>query len=359
MGEIGGWHRRLIEEGPDSPAEDMLRALLRVPAALFSILTRGRAVLYRCNLLSSYRAPVAVISVGNLAVGGTGKTPVTDYLVKLLLARQLRVAVVSRGYGGGGVAAPGLVCAGDGPLVGAGAAGDEPYLLARRNPRALVFVNPRRREAVAAAVADHGAEVVLLDDGFQHLAVARDLDIVLLDAARPLSNGRVLPAGRLREPVSALQRADLLLLTRHAGGALPQLPVDRPVLACRHRLGTTLRALDGRELSLTNLAGRRGVAFAGIAHPQGFFDALTAAGLNLVECLALADHVHYDQALLERLERSAEKVEFLLTTEKDAVKLEGVEFGVPCYQVPLEVIFDDPERLAKILDNCLQGKEAP
>ncbi len=359
MAELGGWHRRLIEEGPDSPAERMLLVLLRFPAALFGFLTRGRAALYRCGLLSSYRAPVPVISVGNLAVGGTGKTPVTDYLVNLLLARGLRVAVVSRGYGGSGVPAPGLVCAGDGPLIGAEAAGDEPYLLARRNPRALVLVNPRRRQAVAAAVADHGAQVVLLDDGFQHLAVARDLDIVLLDAARPLSNGRVLPAGRLREPVSALKRADLLLLTRHTGGALAQLPVGGPVLACRHRLGTPLQALDGRELPLAKLAGRRIVAFAGIAHPQGFFDALTAVGLNLVECLVLADHVHYDQALLARLERAAEKAEFLLTTEKDAVKLEGAVFAVPCYQVPLEVVLDHPERLATILDNCLQGKEVP
>ena len=298
-----------------------------------------------------------VISVGNLAVGGTGKTPVADYLVKELLARGLRVAVVSRGYGGSGVPGGALVSAGAGPLVGPQAAGDEPYLLARRNPQALVLVNPRRRAAVAAAVEEHGAEVVVLDDGFQHLAVVRDLDIVLLDARRPLNNGRVLPAGRLREPVSALRRADLLLFTRHSGGPLPVLPVKRPVLACHHVLAPVAFTLEGEERLLASLAGHRAIAFAGIAHPEGFFDALTAAGLNLVETLALADHVRYDRELLARLAAAAERAEFLITTEKDAVKLAGAAFAVPCYQVPLTIAFDEPERLAAILDNCLQGKE--
>jgi len=357
MADLASWHRRLTDEGPASLPERLLLALLRLVATLFSGVTRLRAALYRRGWLRVYRAPVPVISVGNLAVGGTGKTPVTDYLVKLLLAQGRRVAVGSRGYGGSGVPGGGLVCAGEGPLVGPPAAGDEPYLLARRNPQALVLVNPRRSVAVAAAVAEHGAQVVILDDGFQHLAVARDLDIVLLDARRPLGNGYLLPAGRLREPVAALLRADLLLFTRHSGGPLPALPVKLPALACRHLLGPVAITLEGEERLLAGLAGQRAVAFAGIADPGGFFAALTAAGLTLVETLALPDHIHYDRQLLARLAAAAQHAELLITTEKDAVKLAGAAFAVPCYQVPLTIVFDDQERLAAILDNCLQGKE--
>jgi len=356
MADLGGWHRRLIEAGATSLPERALLFLLRLPAFLFSLLIRLRAALYRWRVLPSYRAPVPVISVGNLAVGGTGKTPVTDYLVKLLLARGLRVAVVSRGYGGAGVEGEGLVSNGSGPIAGPAAAGDEPYLLARRNPRALVLVNPRRRDAVAAAVRQ-GAEVVILDDGFQHLAVARDLDIVLLDAARPFGNGRVLPAGRLREPLAALNRADLLLLTRYSGGALPSLPVVKPILCCRHQLAAEVFDLKGEPRPLAELAGRRVVAFAGIADPQAFFAALSACGMVLVATFPLPDHTCYGGELLAQLGAAAGAADCLVTTEKDGVKLAGADFPAPCYQVPLQIVFDAPERFAAMVENCLHGKE--
>ena len=358
MADLANWHRRLTDEGPASLAERLLLALLRLVAALFSGVTRLRAALYRRGWLRVYRAPVPVISVGNLAVGGTGKTPVTDYLVKELLARGLRVAVVSRGYGGSGVPGGGLVSAGAGPLVGPPAAGDEPYLLARRNPQALVLVNPRRRAAVAAAVEEHGAQVVVLDDGFQHLAVARDLDIVLLDARRPLGNGYLLPAGRLREPVAALERADLLLFTRHSGGPLPALPVKRPVLACRHLLAPVAFTLEGEERLLAGLAGQRAVAFAGIADPAGFFAAPGRRGSDPGgDAGAARPRALRPAAAGAPCGRRGSGPSFLITTEKDAVKLAGAAFAVPCYQVPLKIVFDEPERLAAILDNCLQGKE--
>ncbi|AMV72670.1 tetraacyldisaccharide 4'-kinase [Desulfuromonas carbonis] len=356
MADLGGWHRRLIEGCANSFSQQALLFLLRLPAFFFSLLGRLRVACYRWRWLPVYRAPVPVISVGNLAVGGTGKTPVTDYLVKLLLARGLRVAVVSRGYGGAGVEGEGLVSRGGGPIVGPEAAGDEPYLLARRNPRALVLVNPRRRVAVAAAVRQ-GAEVVVLDDGFQHLAVVRDLDIVLLDAARPLGNGRVLPAGRLREPAAALKRADLLLLTRYCGGDLPVLPVEKPTLCCRHQLAAAAIDLKGEPRPLAELTGRRVVAVAGIADPQAFFAALTAHGMVLVATFPLPDHASYGQELRAQLSAAARQADCLVTTEKDGVKLTGADFPVPCYQLPLEIVFDAPERFAAMIENCLHGKE--
>jgi tetraacyldisaccharide 4'-kinase len=156
--------------------------------------------------------------------------------------RGRRVAVVSRGYGGQGAGRVGVVCAGDGPLLPPAVCGDEPYLLAQRNPRALVLIAPRRTEGIRLAVEAFAADVILLDDGFQHLSVARDLDIVLLDACRPFGNGHLLPAGILREPASALEQAGIVVLTRSKGLESPLAEV-RPLVRSRHRLADEVVSL--------------------------------------------------------------------------------------------------------------------
>ncbi len=303
---------------------------------LYGAILGIRASLYRKGVFSSHRAGVPVISVGNIASGGTGKTPTVDYLVKLLLAEGRRVAVVSRGYG---VRVEGvrIVCAGQGPLLPPSECGDEPYLLARRNPGAIVVVAPRRRDGVRAAEEELGADVVILDDGFQHLAVRRDLDIVLLDACRPLGNGRPLPAGILRESPSALARADLFLLTRCPDplGADPPLPGE--ILHSRHALAPRAVSLTGQEVAPASLRGRRGVAFAGIADPPSFFNALEQAGFELADRIAFADHASYGEAQIALLRRAANGADYLVTTEKDGVKLHSAEFAVPCYLMPMDL----------------------
>ncbi len=356
MADLAGWHKRLAETGPDGLGERFLAALLIPCGWLYGLLMGGRAAWYRSGLQPAYRAPVPVIAVGNLAAGGTGKTPVVDFIIKQLLARGRRPAIVSRGYGGSGVPGGGLVSAGDGrgPLVAAAACGDEPYLLARRNPQAMVLVAPRRADGMARAVAEHGADVIVLDDAFQHLAVARDLDIVLLDARRPLSNGRVLPAGRLREVPAALARADLLVLTRSSGEERPLLPVTKPLLHCRHALDPTARSLAGDERRLDQLGGRPVFAFAGIADPEAFFAALRGAGLTLAGTLPLADHVVYDRATLARLRAAAAGAEILVTTEKDGVKLRADDLQLPCYEVPVTVVFAEAAPFAAQLERLLE-----
>ena len=356
MGDLPGWHKRLTETGPQGAAERLLVALLIPCGWGYGLLMWGRAALYRQGLFRIYRAPVPVVAVGNLAVGGTGKTPVVDYVVKELLARGRRVAIVSRGYGGSGLPGVGLVSAGDGtgPLLPASTCGDEPYLLARRNPAAVVLVAPRRAAGIARAVAAHGAEVIVLDDAFQHLAVARDLDLVLLDARRPLSNGRVLPAGRLREFPAALDRADLLLLTRSEGGEVPALPVTKPLCHCCHALDPLARSLSGEARPLADLAGRAVFAFAGIAEPESFFSALRGAGLTLAGSLPLPDHVVYDETTLARLRAAAAGAEILVTTEKDGVKLRADDLPLSCYEVPVTVAFAEAAPLAARLERLLK-----
>jgi tetraacyldisaccharide 4'-kinase len=328
-----------------------------VPAGwLYGLLAAVRVNLYRRGVFSIYSAPIPVISIGNLAAGGTGKTPAADWLVKYLLAQGRKVAVVSRGYGGRGVpGGVGVVSAGAGPLLSPEICGDEPFLLARRNPRALIVVAPKRACGVRLAVERLGADVIVLDDGFQHLAVARDLDIVLLDGSHPLGNGRVLPAGRLRECPSALARGDLFILTR-CGEKAPQLPaLPGPVLRSRHRLDAVALSLEGAEIPLGTLAGRRGVAFAGIADPEAFFADLRRMGLHLVQTIALPDHAVYGADERARLTAAAVAADYLITTEKDGVKLMSERFAVPCYQIPVRLQVQEKDKLEKIVWNIIDG----
>lgn len=349
MSRLAIFHRRLTGGDKLGLGERALLSCLVPLGLLYGTVGWLRAALYRWNILRSYRSPVPVVSVGNLAVGGTGKTPTVDFLVKLLLDSGRKVAVVSRGYGGEGGRTPELVSAGAGLQVSAVISGDEPYLLARRNPRAIVIVSRRRADGARLAVEEHGAEVIILDDGFQHLAMRRDLDIVLLDGRRPFGNGHLLPAGLLREFRSALNRANLFLLTRCQGEkpALPALP--GPVMKSRHRLADTAVSLEGEEVALQQLAGLKGVAFAGIAEPGSFFAQLREKGLKLVAELPFADHAAYREEL-GPLRQACSGADYLITTEKDGVKLEGATLSVPCYQVPLSLDIEQEEALKKAIE---------
>jgi tetraacyldisaccharide 4'-kinase len=360
MNRLFALHRQLVTAGPQGLAQKLLFLLLRVAGWLYGLIGLLRRKLYRAGLLSVYRAPVPVISVGNLTVGGTGKTPMVDYLVKWLLGHGRRVAVISRGYGGQGAGRVGVVCAGEGPLMPPENCGDEPYLLAQRNPRALVLIAPRRSEGIGLAVQRFAADVILLDDGFQHLSVARDLDIVLLDARRPFGNGHLLPAGVLREPASLPEQAGVVVLTRSDGSDAPPLKGNWPLVRSCHRLADEAVSLAGVRFPLKSLAGQRAVAFAGIADPDSYFAALAAEGLKLVRTLSLADHVAYDRATLALLADAARDADFLVTTEKDGVKLSAVQLPVPCYQTPMILeFFDEGSLLLERALNAVIPQEMP
>jgi tetraacyldisaccharide 4'-kinase len=354
-------HFRRFAEEPLSPAT-FLPWLCLVPfSLLYSALQRVRALLYRFGVFPSYRAPIPVISVGNLTAGGTGKTPVVDFLVRYLLQRGERPAVVSRGYGGQIRSGVAIVSAGDGfgPQLKAIECGDEPFLLSRRNPQAMVVVAPCRREGIKTAIRAGAATLIILDDGFQHLAVQRDLDLLLLDARRPLGNGSLLPAGLLREPASAHCRAHLCILTRDEALAAPA-PFAAPVtLRCRHRLALEFVALDGTVQSRADFFGQRGVAFAGIAKPDNFFQALRSLGLELVTTVALNDHADFTPATLKTLEQAALGADFFVTTEKDGVKLSPSDLPLPCFQAPLDLEFSPAGQLEELIDSLLNKVKKP
>jgi tetraacyldisaccharide 4'-kinase len=340
MSALSTLHRRLATAGPANLAERLLFLPLWTVSAIYRAIVCARLAAYRGRLFSAYRAGVPVVSVGNLAAGGTGKTPVVDLLLRWAESNAVRAAVVSRGYGGRPGSDPLLVSNGRRLLVdNPSLCGDEPLLLARRNPGAMIIVAPRRAAGVRLAE-EAGARLVILDDGFQHLAVQRDLDIVLLDSQRPFGNHRLLPAGMLREPVRHLSRADLVIMTRCEDGGLTLPVFDGPLLRARHLLSDNAVGLDGRNVQLADLAGRPCVVFAGIAEPAGFFAALRKHGITPVTELAMADHQVYSPAVLARLSSAVGKAEFYVTTEKDAVKLTSVALPLPCYRVPLEITIE-------------------
>ena len=294
-----------------------LRAAL-VPAALaYGAGTAVRNRLYDAGIFTPRRVPARVVSVGNLTVGGTGKTPTTLWLAERLRARGARVGIVARGYR---KERPGVVVVGEAgrPLVGAREGGDEAVLLARRFAGPVV-TGERRAEAAAAACARFALDTIVLDDGFQHRALARDADLVLL--AGDEAAQWPLPAGPLREWASGLARADAVLAVD--GGEQPP-PSDRPLFRGR-LLPTALVRADGDawvEEPLASLAGREVVALAGIARPERLAAALARAGAVVRDTLQFPDHHAYggdDVASVARAARSATVV----TTEKDLAKLGG------------------------------------
>jgi tetraacyldisaccharide 4'-kinase len=349
--KLRNFYLRLIENGPDSALGWLVYAGLWPFSYLYRFIMWVRACAYTFGVKSVYRSSVPVISVGNLTSGGTGKTPVVDVLIKYLVSQGLKVAVVSRGYKG--TFKGESLLASHNHSITATEVGDEPFLLAMRNPDANVYVARRRRYGVAAAESD-GADCIVLDDAFQHLAVARDLNLVLLDARKPFGNSALIPAGCLRESRTALQRADLLILT-HSNGEKVNLSTSIDVVKCRHRFSDYLVDLTGQQHPWSRVQNRRCLAFVGIARPEDFFLKLNAAGCELHDTWALADHQEYSQEVLRKINQACQNVDFLLTTEKDAVKLKGITFLKPCLAVPLELEFDNFEIVAQKLETVIGG----
>lgn len=278
-------------------------------SGLFGALVALRRALFRAGILRSGRVAVPVIVVGNLTVGGTGKTPVAGWLARQLALRGYRVGVVLRGYGGRASRRVQVVTTDSDPRE----VGDEALLHALWAPHVVVIGADRL--AAARRAAAEGAEVVVCDDGLQHLRLARDYEVAVVDAARGLGNRRLLPAGPLREPAGRLESVGAVVFTQRGAQFEPAASVRRPLaVRARLRLGDAVNLRSGRRAALESFRARAVHAIAGIGHQEAFFDGLRTAGLR-PESHALPDHAALDAAGLPFPADAT-----VLMTEKDAVK---------------------------------------
>ncbi len=312
-----------------------LQALAWPASLLFGAVTRLRAWSYRKGILRTRHLDGVVISVGNLTVGGTGKTPMVIFLVERLIAGGKRVGVLTRGYRGflGRLSrdAPRAQLSYHKPEL---VYGDEVCLLLRRLPACPQFMIgvEANRYARGRELEQQGVEWFVLDDGFQHLQLARDVDIVLLDAGDPFGGGHLLPAGRLREPKSALTRADMIVITRssHAPAVetIVQRHTDAPIFYAQTGLESISRAMGVLVTPEPDWGAKKLFAFCGIGNPAAFFEDLHRWGLQIAGTKSFRDHHYYTQRDADELERRAlaSGAEALVCTEKDVFNLMHAQF---------------------------------
>ncbi|HEY1764767.1 MAG TPA: tetraacyldisaccharide 4'-kinase [Opitutaceae bacterium] len=341
--------------------------LLQVLSWLFNCAVQLRLWLYGKRIFRDHPLGCLVVVVGNLTVGGTGKTPVVEKFARALRDRGRKVAILSRGYKSKtppfwkkawyaithtDEPPPRVVSDGQNVFLDSEQAGDEPYMLARNLPGVVVLVDKNRVKAGAYAIKRFGCDTLVLDDGFQYLALKGRLNLLLVDKTNPFGNGHLLPRGILREPVKHLKRANYIFLTKSNGRRDTDLEAiiarhkpDADVIECVHRPQYLQRmdakpgAASGRE-PLAWLKGRRIFAFSGIATPESFEKFLRDLGALLVGRERFLDHYRYAPEDLEELYDAAERerAECLVTTEKDAVRIpDAAGSPLPIYYLRLEI----------------------
>ena len=343
------------------PPGVVLIALSSILSGLYGLGARTRRSLYNRGWLKAKRLPGPVLSVGNLTVGGTGKTPLTACLARLLQEQGYKIAILSRGYGG---KAKSVTCISDCSRIYARPpeVGEEAYWLAQALPGAAVYTAPARYDAGLAAWLEIKPDLFLLDDGFQHFQLHRDLDVVLLDAAAPCGNGFLLPRGPLREPISTLAAADILILTRFKAhqhqDRLDLLTRKFPgkIVLTADIVPTSVRIFpEDREMALESLQDQSLLAFAGLARPRVFYDTLKNLNVELKGRHDFPDHYAFQPRDLENLIKKAQSLGAagLITTAKDWARLgEKWEFHLPLWVLEVEARLEPggEERILKILE---------
>lgn len=327
---MSGWIERWWYRRDDGLLGRLLGLPLWLLSLVFGMLVRRR-VRHWARPGRARRVEARVISVGNLTVGGAGKTPVTIHLAQRLLAAGEVPCILSRGYGREQAARALVVSDGERICASPREAGDEPILIARSCPGAKVLVGPNRAALAQEAIDRFGARTLLLDDGLQHLRLARDLDVVVLDASNPFGNGCLLPRGPLREPKESLRRAGLLWMSKvdqATGGEIGMLEQElrryseAPIVKAAYRVVDVLDDA-GASLGPRALAGKRVLLMAGVARPDSFRRTLESMGAAIVEERLFADHHRFLPREVEqaKLRARALDVDAIALTEKDAVRL--------------------------------------
>jgi tetraacyldisaccharide 4'-kinase len=349
-------------------AAPFLASWLHVISIFYGAVQTAREFCYRQKIIPTQKLPCKVISIGNITVGGTGKTPLTIHVAETLKQSGHKVAVVSRGYKGSAERHGGIVSDGRTLYMDAALSGDEPCLIAGRLKDVPVVVGKNRFAAGMLAVKNFQTDVIVLDDAFQHLKLKRDLDLVLLDCLRPFGNAHLLPRGPLREPISSLARGTACILTRCRTEAaetaisviasIKRLLPESPVFTSTHipycymvKKGNKIQFGNHSEFmsprDITEIKNHKIFAFSGIARNDDFQHTLNVLGINATGFLEFSDHHQYTQNDLATILRLAgnSSADLLITTEKDHVRIAHKEsFPMDLVVVGVKVSFGNDER---------------
>lgn len=332
-------------------------------SAIYGKIMTLRNALYDMGVFDTFDLGARVISVGNITTGGTGKTPLVAYIAEVLAARGERVCILTRGYGRANSRQRVLVSDGEHVLADPTTGGDEPVELAYKLlGKAIVIADADRVSAGEWALRKFGVTVFVLDDGFQHRKVRRDLDIVCIDATNPCDKGRMLPFGRLREPLRGLARADAIVITRSdlAGGVtdLKSRLVKWNPIATIFEAKNIISAVTAVEefhaktqRTQKEKTKAPALAFCAVGNPANFFETLKLSGVEPAAAKSYKDHHRYTPGDVREIEASARShgAEILLTTAKDAVKIIDLKFELPCFVVEIETTIDDGSAFEKML----------
>ncbi len=321
---------------------------------LYDAVTRTRLSLYRRGTFHTTKLDRPVISVGNITTGGTGKTPLVEWVAKTIASHGKKVCILTRGYGRKDPHLQVIVSDGYGVLASPAESGDEPYLLATKlTGQAAVISSADRIAAGEEAIKDFGTECFVLDDGFQHLRLARDLNIVTIDATNPWGGGRLLPYGRLRENPEGLSRADCVVITRcdqsndveELQAEIARLIGDRPIFRSQMR---PVRVVSLKNPSETLALPATIAAFCAVGNPGSFFENLRRLGYEIALQRSFPDHHVYSQSEIDSLVKDA-GTSTLITTAKDAVKLRALAFAAPCYVMEIEIAIENAEEFTRLI----------
>jgi len=336
-------------------------------SGLYGVAMKARRALYRRGVFQVHKAGVPVISVGNITTGGTGKTPLVEWIARALRRRQKRLCILTRGYGRQHGGRRVLVSNGSEIFADARDAGDEPLLLAEKlKGEAAVICDADRVAAARWATENLGTDLFILDDGFQNMRLARDCNIVAIDATNPWGNRRLLPAGTLRESPRQLARADCIVITRADSASqtetlkseINQVSKGRPVFLSRMRIDG-LRKLSSEmkdsRVSANELKSGPVAAFCGVGNPESFFAQLRRDNYQLCHTRAFPDHHYYTQEEINALiSQSAERgAHALLTTAKDEVKLRSLSVEMPCYVVDVAIEIEGESKFLALIDDAI------
>jgi tetraacyldisaccharide 4'-kinase len=346
MPEMNNWQRIWNDDG-NIRRYTIIKIIASAISLPYRLIITFRNRLYDKKIFTVVKLPCPVISVGNIAVGGTGKTPCVIMLARMLQSHGFKPAILSRGYGGSSTKSVNIVADGKNILLDSKTAGDEPFLMAQSLRSIPIIVGPQRIKTGKTAINRFGANVLICDDAMQHRQIFRDINLVLLDGQDPLGNGHVLPRGKLREPIAGLKRASAFLLTRtnetpktdNINKKLSQTG-NIPIFTSIHKLKDVIKGDYSDKWPIAGLKGKKVCAFCGIAKPDSFKKSLLAAECHILSLDTFPDHHNYSRAELEiiKIKFYNNKADLIITTQKDGMRLQNfAEFLSIIYMMRIEM----------------------